>query len=1462
MAQDPTNRPAAPSNEDMGGGNVDKFVQRALPAATRVAQRLDVPVEAVIGQWGLEVGWGKSVIPGTNNLGNIMDFSGKGVEAVDNKLKRKDKYRQYESVDAFADDFSRLLSNPRYKSVPGTKDPQAYFQKLADSGYAEAKDYASTGVKATNMVAKALQRSGASPAVSRETSAPAKRELPPSLPPMAATEESSAAPSKIAGLGPGYQAALALSFLADTDEKEDRDIDREPGVAEKWLSEQAPRPSALASFSDISIKSPFAEPPKMLAHGGEVQGLAGGGLPFVPSARVSASDRKRLEGIKSEFDVYNAQVDAYQKQADAYNAAVEAYNAGPRSEDFTGTQPVAPTTPGTTPEQYAALGKQAQKSAVNRDFALQAFADPDRFGLSVNRLFAEGGEVEGESYPDAGRPTVQETHVAKAMFPDLPVAEAVYILRGGQRQSTPQGEMLMGNLGAQVPLGKDASALLMLAGSRPERSNSESKALMAAFNQRVGDKGGLDVNVVRPLDAPAGIYAGGASASYPLGEGRISGSVNALRLPGQNPQITGYGVGYGGRVGPGNLSAMLMKQKDGPYSGQIEYRLPIGRSDGGEVEKGEAQQALEKYLKSRDEMPDVKITTRLPEGTNGLYTSDNLNIGSGTIKIHKNTPKAALSSLLTHELTHAADRQMRQQAIEQGMFGNSNQYTEAYEKLVGPDGRNRTQFARNLRPEWAAENRLYRADPKEIAAYGVGAFAGPTLQGPGPRHVDATAATELRILMDLAQRNVDKGPTGLEKIPAFFRKMGRYSDGGDVQERLTPQQIERMAEKEAAERENASKPAFLTPKSGKGRQISTKTGELEMAALQGVSEMPYNLLGAPVDLATMAMRPFGYDVEKPMGGSEDLKQRALDAGIRQKPPEGKAARALYELTQATSGAVNPAAPVRGAVKAAEATGEAAKMLARDFQQYNRQLDVPGASYAIKPKGGPFAVEGQTYGSPEDFSKPVNSVDNFINTYLANTNDAPLNDWFRNKVGAYVKRDLGTEADQFVRAADEGRKMHFVQKPITEGYTGPHMPVDIRNLRMTEGFPEEGFAKTPYGQKVEMITDRAVEPIALEDMFPGNVPPSMRQFTESDPTMRVYSLSPMQFDEMRLPELRDKMAKMRQMPSEFSKYGQPAVKVPEQYQLTDKTLQGLTPAQASERVVQFDAWKDQAQQKMASRAAFVDPAISRTPTSEGHVWVNPPDLERNPALRELIQDVGCDGGWCTKGENYALSYGSGENRLTVLMDSKARPRAQMTIRSAEPNSDDFLLSMDDAEAARFHDAYSDMPLYDTKAIMRTPEYQEWLAKNPPSMSITEIKGVNNQANLEDSPYLKQIQQRIKSLDAQFGLQSVDNLDGINMTQMPLSKPPSFNLPSYDPTKLDFSKIREEAVRLNEGSQYVVGGNDKPLKKSTNSMLLGGDPFGPSKTEVLFNQAIENLLKPQQRATGGMIERQSTDTRRYL
>ncbi|MGE8446461.1 MAG: PLxRFG domain-containing protein [Comamonas sp.] len=138
--------------------NVDDFVGQVLPMAQKVSEKTGAPVDAIIGQWGLETGWGKSVIPGTNNLGNIKDFSGRGVSAKDNMTGSVDKYRAYENGDAFADDFVGLLGKDRYRNVLGTKDAGSYFTALKQGGYAEDPDYIRKGVAAAGMASAALAK--------------------------------------------------------------------------------------------------------------------------------------------------------------------------------------------------------------------------------------------------------------------------------------------------------------------------------------------------------------------------------------------------------------------------------------------------------------------------------------------------------------------------------------------------------------------------------------------------------------------------------------------------------------------------------------------------------------------------------------------------------------------------------------------------------------------------------------------------------------------------------------------------------------------------------------------------------------------------------------------------------------------------------------------------------------------------------------------------------------------------------------------------------------------------------------------------------------------------------------------------------------------------------------------------------------------------------------------------------
>ena len=53
--------------------SVSKFIEQYMPAAIAAGNKIGVSPHVLLGQWGLETGWGKSVIPGTNNLGNIKD---------------------------------------------------------------------------------------------------------------------------------------------------------------------------------------------------------------------------------------------------------------------------------------------------------------------------------------------------------------------------------------------------------------------------------------------------------------------------------------------------------------------------------------------------------------------------------------------------------------------------------------------------------------------------------------------------------------------------------------------------------------------------------------------------------------------------------------------------------------------------------------------------------------------------------------------------------------------------------------------------------------------------------------------------------------------------------------------------------------------------------------------------------------------------------------------------------------------------------------------------------------------------------------------------------------------------------------------------------------------------------------------------------------------------------------------
>jgi hypothetical protein len=108
------------------------------------------------------------------------------------------------------------------------------------------------------------------------------------------------------------------------------------------------------------------------------------------------------------------------------------------------------------------------------------------------------------------------------------------------------------------------------------------------------------------------------------------------------------------------------------------------------------------------------------------------------------------------------------------------------------------------------------------------------------------------------------------------------------------------------ERALLSQPSFRISGAGGGRpqgpaSRALQSGEALTQAVRGASMMPYNLLGAGVDLMSLPLSALGYDEPAPVGGSEWFKRQAREAGVAAAPhPGGRPRRARPQSTSPTA----------------------------------------------------------------------------------------------------------------------------------------------------------------------------------------------------------------------------------------------------------------------------------------------------------------------------------------------------------------------------------------------------------------------------------------------------------------------------------------------------------------------------------------------------------------------------------
>ena len=112
--------------------------------------------------------------------------------------------------------------------------------------------------------------------------------------------------------------------------------------------------------------------------------------------------------------------------------------------------------------------------------------------------------------------------------------------------------------------------------------------------------------------------------------------------------------------------------------------------------------------------------------------------------------------------------------------------------------------------------------------------------------------------------------------------------------------------------------------------------------------------------------------------------------------------------------------------------------------------------------------------------------------------------------------------------------------------------------------------------------------------------------------------------------------------------------------------------------------------------------------------------------KLCTTIGKQGGWCTQGQGLAKSYGSGENRLTALIDAEGRPHAQAKITETSPESHraDFMGSLTQGQYDAAVSASGSPESMQKRQQVLKDLYDDWSKRNPPKPNITELKPVGN------------------------------------------------------------------------------------------------------------------------------------------
>ena len=200
---------------------------------------------------------------------------------------------------------------------------------------------------------------------------------------------------------------------------------------------------------------------------------------------------------------------------------------------------------------------------------------------------------------------------------------------------------------------------------------------------------------------------------------------------------------------------------------------------------------------------------------------------------------------------------------------------------------------------------------------------------------------------------------------------GSQANAAELSQAAAPVLTQKSAPTQA-ELDVASKPAFTTPSSGIGRQAgpisnALQSGQAQQQMVLGAGDLPYNLLGLPMDVGHQVTKVFGNRTpdENIFGSSAYLKKKATEMGLRTPTPTDPTLAGFREAGNIGASLVVPGGPSAGGVAdlAAARAAQAARAQEAERIANTPRLPVAPSAGAGLPPGSLVGNTKAVVGTP-------------------------------------------------------------------------------------------------------------------------------------------------------------------------------------------------------------------------------------------------------------------------------------------------------------------------------------------------------------------------------------------------------------------------------------------------------------------------------------------------------------------